>query len=286
MGRAAWGYASVTLFFWASAFAAIRVGLSGLSPGHLVLLRFLVASLVMLGYALLRRLPPPAARDLPRFFLLGSLGFFVYHTALAYGERTVLAGSASLLIASGPVFTALLSRAFLGERLGVWGVLGTGLAFFGVALIAIGEGGGLAFDPGAFLIVLAALSASLYFVFQKPLFARYRAEAVSVYTLLLGSLPFLAFAPGFFPALLEAGPAPLWSAVYLGVFPGALAYFTWSQALARAPASRVSSLLYLSPVLATLIGWVWLSEWPAPLVFLGGALALIGVILVQRFNRG
>ncbi len=285
MDRRAWAFAGITIVFWASAFAAIRAGLAGLTPGHLVLLRFLVASGVMAVYASLRRLRPPRAKDLPRFGLLGLLGFFVYHTALVYGERTVLAGSASLLIASGPVFTALLSRVFLGERLGPWGVLGTGLAFLGVALIALGEGGGLSLDPGAPLIVLSALSASLYFVFQKPLFSRYTAEQVSVYTLILGSLPFWVFSPGFLSALARAGTGPLWSTVYLGVFPGALAYFTWTQALARAPASVVSSLLYLSPVLATLIAWVWLGEWPAPLVFAGGALALLGVVLVQRFNQ-
>ncbi len=285
MDRRAWAFAGITIVFWASAFAAIRAGLAGLTPGHLVLLRFLVASGVMAVYASLRRLRPPRAKDLPRFGLLGLLGFFVYHTALVYGERTVLAGSASLLIASGPVFTALLSRVFLGERLGPWGVLGTGLAFLGVALIALGEGGGLSLDPGAPLIVLSALSASLYFVFQKPLFSRYTAEQVSVYTLILGSLPFWVFSPGFLSALARAGTGPLWSTVYLGVFPGALAYFTWTQALSRAPASVVSSLLYLSPVLATLIAWVWLGEWPAPLVFAGGALALLGVVLVQRFNQ-
>ncbi len=285
MDRGAWGFAGITIVFWASAFAAIRAGLDGLSPGHLVLLRFLVASGVMAGYALFRRLPPPRAPDVPRIALLGLLGFFVYHTALVYGERTVLAGSASLLIASGPVFTALLSGIFLGERFGPWGVLGTLLAFLGVGLIALGEGGGLSLDPGALLIVLSALSASLYFVFQKPLFSRYRAEQVSVYTLILGSLPFWVFGPGFLPDLARAGTGPLLSAVYLGVFPGALAYFTWTQALARAPASVVSSLLYLSPILATLIAWGWLGEWPAPLVLFGGGLALLGVVLVQRFNR-
>ena len=62
--------------------AMIRAGLEGLEPGHLVLLRFLVAGALLLLYALLRGLPPPRREDLPRLFLLGFLGITVYHTAL------------------------------------------------------------------------------------------------------------------------------------------------------------------------------------------------------------
>ncbi|WP_457627815.1 DMT family transporter [Oceanithermus sp.] len=276
---------AVALLLWASAFAGIRAGLEGYGPFHLALLRFLVASAVLLGYALLARIRLPRAADLPRIGVLGFFGITVYHLALNYGETTVSAGSASLLIASGPIFTAMLAVIFLGERLSAWGWAGIELGFAGVALIALGEGEGLRFDPGAFWIVVAAFSTSLYFVFQKPLHRRYTPLEVTAYTLWAGTLWMLPFWPGLPEAVAAAPAAATWSVVYLGVGPAALAYVLWTNALSRLPASRVTSFLYLSPALAILIAWLWLGEWPSALSLAGGGLAVLGVLVTNLWGR-
>jgi len=259
--------------------------LAGYSPFELALLRFLIASFALLIYGAAVGLRPPAREDLPKLAVLGLLGFTVYHLALNYGEQTVSAGAASMLIASGPIFTALLAVVFLGERLRVWGWLGILLGFVGVALIAVGEGGGLRFDPGAFWIVLAAFSASLYFVFQKPLHARYSPFEITAYTLWAGSLWMLPFAPGLVEAVRQAPPPATWSVVYLGIGPAALAYVFWNHALSRMPASRVTSFLYVSPVLAILIAWCWLGETPTPVSLFGGVVALLGVAVTNVWGR-
>ncbi len=285
--------AGVTLLFWASAFSAIRAGLTAYEPGHLALLRFLVASAVLAVYAILTRMRLPEGRDLPAMLLMGFLGITVYHVALNYGEVTVTAGAASLLIASAPTITALLATLFLGEHLKVWGWVGIAVSFVGVALIALGEGDpstgsgwqGVRFEPRALFILLAAASTSLYFIMQKRYLKKYNALQLSAYSIWTGALLMLVFLPGLIRALPTAPLDATLAVVYLGIFPAALAYVAWTYVLSRMPASVAGSFLYLSPVLATLIAWVWLREMPTWLSLVGGATSLAGVILVNTRGR-
>ena len=276
---------TATVFLWASSYSAIRVGLDAFGPGQVALARLAVASLVLALYALAVRMRLPDARDLPAVLLSGFLAFGVYHVALNYGQITVSAGAASILIGTAPIFTALWATAFLGERLRAWGWVGFAMGLLGATLVSVGEGVGFGPDPGTLLVLLAAICVSVYFVLQKPYLVKYGALPFTTYAIWVGTFISLFFLPSL---VAQAGSAPagtLVSMLYLGVFPTALGYVTYAYAFSRMPASRAVSFLYLIPAVAYLIAWLWLGEVPAALSVVGGGVALSGVVIVNTLGR-
>lgn len=275
----------VALILWASAFAAIRVGLRGFGPGQLALLRFSIASVALLIYSLATRQPLPSARDLPVMILLGFLGFFVYHVGLNAGETAVPAGAASFIIASVPVFSTLLAVIFLRERLTALGWTGVVISFTGVALISLGSGTGLRFEPAALFIVCAAIGESVYFVLQKPHLTRYTGLQLTTWTIWTGTVCMLVFLPGLVRQVPVAPVSATLAVVYLGIFPAAIGYVLWSYALSRSDVSRVTSTLNLSPILSLLIAFFWLGEIPTVASLIGGLITIAGVIVLNTLGK-
>jgi drug/metabolite transporter (DMT)-like permease len=276
----------VTVVLWASAFPAIRAGLEDFSPGTLALVRLAVASVAM-GLLWTRgRRRMPARGDLGTVMVIGLLGFTAYNLALNEGERTVTAGSAALIVNTVPVLTAIFAALVLGERLPRPAWLGIAISFAGVTVITAGEGDGISADPAVLLVLLAAVAQASFFVLQKPQLRRYGALELTMWGIWAGTLPLLAFSPAAVSDLQRASAEGIAAAVWLGLFPGAIAYATWASALARSDASRLTPVLYLVPVVAIAIAYLWLREAPSALSLLGGAVAITGVVVVQRFASG
>jgi drug/metabolite transporter (DMT)-like permease len=271
----------VTILAWASAFPAIRAGLQAFSPIELGALRFAIAAIPAALFLVFTRPAWPSTSDFLRLAVGGILFVALYTALLNMGEMTVSAGAASFIINTNPIMTAGLAILVLGERFTAWAWAGTAVSFVGIGLIAFGEGEGMRLDTGALLILGAALCNSVTTVVQKPLLTRHRPLTVSAWNMVIGALALSPWLPNAASEFGVASPAAIQAVIYLGLVPSLVAYGTWSVALSRLPASRASNFMYCVPPVATLLGFLLLGEVPTLLGAVGGALALVGVAVVN-----
>lgn len=271
------------IILWASAFVGIRVGLKGYSPGSLALLRFLIASLCM-ALIYWRRTPKTVfkRKDLYFILLFGVLGIGCYNVFLNYGELHISAGIASFIISQSPLISMLCAVTFLGETFNPYALIGILISIVGVGLITLCQVTHVTYGIGMIFILLATIVSGLYSVLQKSFLKKYHAFDVTVFIIWGGTLALLIFIPQLLHDIKTASANATIAAVYLGIFPAAIAYVAWSYALSAIPASRCVSFLYFMPVIATLLGWLCLGEVPAMLSLVGGVVALLGVWVANR----
>jgi drug/metabolite transporter (DMT)-like permease len=246
-----------------------------------------VVGSLALGVALrLRGWTTPERRDWPGLVVVGLLWFGLYNVALNAGEHRVDAGTAAMLIQLSPVLVAVLAAVFLKER--ATPMLGVGLlvAFAGVVLIATSTSGGGSRDSWGVLLCLVSASAyAVSLIVQKPLVSRLSAIEVTWVACTVGAVACLPFAGSLVHGVAAASASDVGWVVYLGLFPTAVAFSTYAFALSSMTAGSLSVTTYLVPPITVLMSWVFLSEAPPAMAYVGGALCLLGVGVARRRPR-
>jgi drug/metabolite transporter (DMT)-like permease len=275
--------ALVTVSLWASAFVGIRSASRQLSPGALALGRLTIAAVALGLLALVRREPLPSRRDLPAIAFCGVAWFGLYNVALNEAEQRVDAGTAAMLVNTGPILIAVLAGFVLHEGFPRRLLAGCTVAFAGAIVIGSATSKhGLAPTWAALLCVAAALFYAVGVVAQKPLLARVSPLMVTWLACTFGALVCLPFAGTLGRELPHTHGSAIGWMVYLALAPMALGFLTWGYALARTTAGRMGSTTYLVTPIAILLGWLLLGEVPPALAVAGGALCLAGVYVAQR----
>ena len=276
----------VTVVLWASAFVGIRAVGPSFSPGSLTLGRLVVAA-VALGIVALPRLKRwPKGREWLPILAYGVMWFAGYNLALNAAEHMLDAGTSAMLINVSPILIAVLAGVILKEGFPRWLIIGSLVAFGGVALIALGSGQRSTADvAGVLLCLLAAVLAAVSVIVQKPVLRKFSAAQATWFGIMVGAVCCLPWA-GQLVAEVQAAPLPATlGLVYLGIFPTAIAFTTWAYALSLIEAGKLAATTYLVPGATILISWAVLKEIPTIWGLVGGVICLVGVGLTRRRSR-
>ena len=282
------GLAAVVI--WGASFIATKIALREVSPLTVVWLRFAVGVAVLgATVAARRQLARVRPADLLVFALLGAVGITFHQWLQSTALVTSQASTSGWIIASAPVFIAVLGCLVLRERLSGLQAAGIALAALGVvAVVTRGDPAALlrgSFGaPGDVLIVLSSLNWAVFSVASRRVLRRHPAARVMFLVMGFGwcftSLQ-LAVAGDLAEVARLTGRG--WAAVaFLGVLCSGAAYVFWFDALERLPASRVGALLYLEPLVAQVVAALVLGEELHAATVAGGAVILLGVWLVTH----
>tara|TARA_R110000868_G_scaffold6011_10_gene34958 strand:- start:359 stop:1255 length:897 start_codon:yes stop_codon:yes gene_type:complete len=273
----------VAIILWASAFVGIRAGLNGYSPEGLALLRYLVASFVMMiiYYSMPQRTAMPLA-DRVGLLLVGAVGIGLYNLTLNNGELAVSSGVASFITSQSPVVTTIFAILFLGEGLSAKRFLGFIVSLLGVIIIAYGEIGKFEMTTGMTYIIVALIAGSCFSIMQKPFLKKYNAIEATAYAVWGGTLFLLFYSSHLQYDVMHASMRATLVVIYLGIFPASLAYVAWCYTLTKLSVSHTVSYLYVLPFVTALMGWVFMGEAPAFISMMGALIAIGGVWLVNQ----
>jgi drug/metabolite transporter (DMT)-like permease len=275
---------------WGGSFIATKVALRDVSPITVVWLRFAMG-VVILGIAVSarRQFALPQRNEWLYFALLGFLGITFHQWLQSTALTTSRASTTAWIVATTPVFMALLGLLILKERL-TW-LQAAGILLAGLGVILVVSNGDLASlglgnfgEPGDILVLISAFNWAVFSALSRRGLKSHPAARMMFYVMTFGWL--------FTGILFFTGPTsreiPLlsfngWLGVsFLGIFCSGLAYIAWYDALQALPAAQLGAFLYLEPPVAVVVAALILAESITWAALLGGGIILSGVYLVNR----
>jgi drug/metabolite transporter (DMT)-like permease len=278
---------------WGASFIATKVALRDVSPITVVWLRFAMGVLILgVAVAARRQFALPQRNEWLYFALLGFLGITFHQWLQSTALTTSRASTTAWIVATTPVFMALLGWMALREKLGWLQISGILLAALGVLLVvtdgnleslSLGQFG----QPGDILVLISSVNWAVFSVLSRRGLKSHPAARMMFYVMTLGWLfSSILFFSG--PGLPEVPHLTMdgWLGVaFLGIFCSGLAYIAWYDALQALPAAQLGAFLYLEPPVAVVVAAVILAEALTWAALVGGAIILLGVWLVNR-NHG
>lgn len=271
---------------WGSGFLLIKIALEGMSPIQIVLGRLVPAAVVMVAVVAYRRERLPR-RLMPwaHLSVMAVITNIAPYFLFAWGEQHITSSLAGVLNAITPLFTLLLAVSTHTERLTAPRLAGVSLGFVGVVILAAPwHGGGL---NSSLLGIGAALLASAFYA-GSYVYARRFLSAGDLSPLVLssgqmiaGAAPLALLAPAIAREPVTLTASVVTSVIVLGVLGTGVAYVLNYRLIADEGATAASTVTYLLPIVAVVLGVLILSEPLSWNLAAGGLVILIGVALSE-----
>ncbi len=281
------------LFFpllWAGSFIAGKWALKGFSPQVTSLLRFVIASVVLLPFAFKKK-PAPGAwapKNLGVIFLLGLTGMFAYHVLFYYSLKFTTAGNSSLIISTDSLITVLLAVVFLKEKMTWRKGAGIALGFAGVVwVVSDGALGHLVThgpNAGDLMALGAALAWGVYSVLSKPVAHLFPSFDLSWMTYVVGAvllLPWL-FSADAVASMAHASPLAWASVAYMALFATGIGYFLYMKGIHVLGAVATAKFIFLVPVYVLALAWAFLGEPVPPFKVVAACVIIAGLWLAEE----
>jgi len=281
---------AILCLIWGSTWLAIRLTVAELPPLTGAGLRFVLATVCVLAYALFRKKSLRLAKPgLHGWMMLCALLVYVIDYGLIYwAEQFISAGVTAIFFATFPLFTALFSRLILAEReISRTGLLGIVLGFLGIVIVFFDQLIQTRFQTiimlASLAVVVAAVSAGLATVLVKKVARGIPALAVTFHQLFWGSI-FLALLSLLFTPLPRSLPSmtALGATFYLGTVGTALAFVLYYRLLQEKSAVSISTIGYITPLIALLLDFLVFTAIPPLKTWLGMLIVFLAIYLVNR----
>jgi len=292
------GYGACALAgsLWGTGFYFGRLALNEMSVEHMVLYRFLFASLGMLPVVLANLDKFRLTRAEIRLLLISAaFGIPIQFLLQFHGLALTTVSHASLMVGSMPVLLAAAAAIFAGEHLDRIGWLALCGSTLGAALIVLGGAhtSGAHGEPsltGDLLVVASLITALAWILLSKKLMLTHSPPVVTAYTILAGTvmLTVIILGPGLFSPLTNYAFQPMpftqvsktaWVALAAsGLLCTATTTLLWNWGIHHVPASRAGVFLNIEPALGSWLGVRLLGEHLGPYAWAGGALILTAAI--------
>jgi drug/metabolite transporter (DMT)-like permease len=287
-------YRNLALFLglaavWGSAFMAIKAGLSEFPPVLFAALRYDIAGVVMLGYAVLRadRWLPAGRRQWATVGVGAVLLIAAYHAFLFVGEQDTTSAAAAVVVSLSPVLTTLFARVLLpDERLSVAGIAGAVLGLAGVVAVASPDPSALLSTSvvANLLVFLAALSFALGSVLTTRLDSGIEHETMEAWSMVGGALVMHAVSLGLGESIAAVtwSPRALWALGYLSLGASAAGFLVYFTLLERLGPIEINLVSYVAPLFAALSGFLFLDEVVDVWTGVGFCLIFAGFVVIKR----